>query len=169
VTAYIGLGANLGDRHENLREAVRRLRKLGRVTAVSSLYETAPVGYVDQPPFLNAVVGLETRHGPQELMAALLAIERDLGRTRSFQDAPRTLDLDLLLYGEATFATQDLTVPHPRLHERLFVLEPLAEIAPDAWHPCLNESALALLAALPDRSRVDRLAGPGWDGLVDGQ
>jgi 2-amino-4-hydroxy-6-hydroxymethyldihydropteridine diphosphokinase len=146
-----------------LRQAVRRLRGLGRVTAVSSLYETAPVGYADQPAFLNAVVGLETEYAPRELMAALLAIERDLGRTRSFPNAPRTLDLDLLLYGKTTVDSPDLAVPHPRLHERAFVLVPLVEIAPDARHPLLNESVSRLLEALPDQSGVVLKVPSGWE------
>jgi 2-amino-4-hydroxy-6-hydroxymethyldihydropteridine diphosphokinase len=162
LTAYIALGTNLGDRLATLRDAVRRLRALGRIAAVSSLYETEPVGYREQPPFLNAVVALETTFAPQALMAALLGIERELGRTRSFPNAPRTIDLDLLLVDDLVIDTPELTLPHPRLHERAFVLIPLAEIAPDITHPILCQTASELLAALPDTSGVKLWQGPGW-------
>lgn len=163
ATAYIGLGANLGDREGTLREAVRRLATLGEVTAVSSLYETEPVGYREQPPFLNAAVALQTRLAPEELMAAMLAIERGLGRTRSFRNAPRTLDLDLLLVDDRILDAPGLALPHPRLHERAFVLAPLAEIAPTAIHPEYDASIAALLANLPDRSGVAVWRGPAWE------
>jgi 2-amino-4-hydroxy-6-hydroxymethyldihydropteridine diphosphokinase len=163
ATAYIGLGSNLGDRVATLRETVRRLGALGRLVAVSSLYETAPVGYLEQPPFLNAVVGMETEFAPGELLRELLAIERELGRTRTFPNAPRTVDLDLLLMDDTVMDSTDLTLPHPRLRERAFVLVPLVEIAPDAWHAGLNVSAAELLEALTDRGGVQRLATPGWE------
>ena len=122
ATAYIGLGANLGDRAATLREAARRLGALGRITAVSSLYETEPVGFRDQPPFLNAVIALETGLTPAALFQGLLTIERELGRIRTFRNAPRTLDLDVLLLDDLVMETPELTLPHPRLHERAFVL-----------------------------------------------
>ncbi len=163
MTAYIGLGSNLGDRWSTLRAAVCQLRALGRVTAVSSLYETEPVGYLDQPWFLNAVVILETALEPQELLQCLLGIERALGRRRSFPNAPRTLDLDLLLYDAVVIASEDLVVPHPRLHERAFVLIPLLELAPDLVHPQLAVPMRTLFAALGERAaEVRRLAGPEW-------
>jgi 2-amino-4-hydroxy-6-hydroxymethyldihydropteridine diphosphokinase len=142
---------------------VRRLGALGHVTGVSSLYETAPVGFREQPPFLNAVVALETPLPPADLMRSLLAIERDLGRVRSFPNAPRTLDLDLLLYGDTVLDTAELTVPHPHLPERAFVLVPLAEIVPDLRHPVLKQPVSALLAALPDHGGVNPWAPPGWE------
>ena len=163
ATAYIALGANLGDRAETLRQAVRRLTALGQVTAVSSLYETDPVGYLEQPPFLNAVVALESMLAPSALIAALLGIERDLGRTRTFPNAPRTLDIDLLLVDDVVLATDELTLPHPRLHERAFVLIPRAEIAPEVTHPILTQSVSDLLDALPDRGGVSLFASPGWE------
>jgi 2-amino-4-hydroxy-6-hydroxymethyldihydropteridine diphosphokinase len=141
---------------------VRRLGELGGVTAVSSLYETDPVGYLDQPPFLNAVVALETALSPADLLHRLLQIEADLGRVRSFQDAPRTLDLDLLLVDDLTLDTPDLTLPHPRLHQRAFVLVPLAEIAPAALHPRLTQTAAQLLASLPATAGVELWAPRGW-------
>jgi 2-amino-4-hydroxy-6-hydroxymethyldihydropteridine diphosphokinase len=154
ATAYIGLGANLGDRAATLREAARRLGELGAITAVSSFYETEPVGFREQPSFLNAVIALETDLPPAALFDALLAIERDLGRVRSFRNAPRTLDLDILLQDDLVMDTPELTLPHPRMHERAFVLAPLAEIAPDVRHPVFGSSAAELLAALPDQSGV---------------
>ena len=163
ATAYISLGANLGDRAAMLREAVRRLGALGRVMAVSSLYETEPVGFREQPPFLNAVVALETDLGPAELLAALVAIERDLGRVRTFRNAPRTLDLDILLLNGLVLHEPGLTLPHPRLHERAFVLAPLAEIAPEVVHPVLGLPVAALFAALTDPSGIGVWAARGWE------
>jgi 2-amino-4-hydroxy-6-hydroxymethyldihydropteridine diphosphokinase len=132
--AYVGLGSNLGDRESTLRAAVGRLRGLNgtEVLAVSRFRDTDPVGYVDQPRFLNGVAELETDFSARELLGALLELERSLGRDRSKgpPQGPRTLDLDLLLYGDETIAEPGLTVPHPRLHERAFVLEPLVELDP---------------------------------------
>jgi 2-amino-4-hydroxy-6-hydroxymethyldihydropteridine diphosphokinase len=162
ATAYIGLGSNLGDRQATLRTAVQRLETWGRVTGISSLYETEPVGYLEQPPFLNAVVALESELAPGELLRALLGIERDLGRKRSFPNAPRTLDLDLLLVDEVTLDSTALTLPHPRLHERAFVLVPLAELAPDMVHPRSGETVRELVHALPDAG-VEVYAPAGWE------
>jgi 2-amino-4-hydroxy-6-hydroxymethyldihydropteridine diphosphokinase len=136
--AYVGLGANLGDRESTLRAAVAALDATEgvQVSAVSALRETEPVGYLDQPRFLNGAVALETTLAPRELLDALLAVERSLGRTRGGpRFGPRTIDLDLLLYGEESIDEQGLTVPHPRLHERAFALEPLAELDPDLVVP----------------------------------
>lgn len=164
-TAYIGLGANLGDRLATLREAVRRLGDLGAVTGVSSLYETAPVGYVEQPSFLNAVVELQATLDAPSLVEALLVIEADLGRTRSFRNAPRTLDLDLLLLGDLVVVTNDAHVPHSRLHERSFVVTPLAELAPDATHPVMRRTTRELFNALESSDGVDLVDGPEWVNL----
>jgi 2-amino-4-hydroxy-6-hydroxymethyldihydropteridine diphosphokinase len=161
-TAYIGLGANLGDRQETLRQAAKRIAKLGKITAVSSLYETEPVGYRDQPLFLNAVVALETALAPSELMRELLAIEQAMGRQRTFRNAPRTLDLDLLLLDGIVVDTPELIVPHPRMHERAFVLVPLAEVASDVIHPGLRLPVSAMVAALPAPSGVRRVADASW-------
>ena len=155
MTAYIALGSNLGDRRGTLSTAVRRLRAEPglRVTASSQFYETAPVGC---PPgsgeFLNSVVAVETDRSPEDLLHLLLRIERQFGRTRSEPNSPRTLDLDLILYGDVILNTPDLTLPHPRMHERAFVLAPLAEVAPDAVHPVLGKSVgeLAAAVATPD-------------------
>ena len=131
--AYVGLGANLGDRAATIRAAVEHLRREPGVTvvAVSSVRETDPVGLLDQPRFLNAAAALETELSPRELLDRLLGIERRLGRTREGpRFGPRTIDLDLLLYGDEQIEEPGLQVPHPRLHERLFALEPLLELDP---------------------------------------
>jgi len=125
--AYVGLGSNLGDREATLRAAIAALPG---VVAVSELRETDPVGVTEQPAFLNGAVALETDLSPRELLETLLAVERELGRQRRERWGPRTIDLDLLVYGSETVDEPGLTVPHPRLHERRFALEPLAEIAP---------------------------------------
>ena len=136
--AYLGLGANLGDREGALRAAVAALEATDgvRVAAVSSFRETDPVGYLDQPRFLNGAVAVDTTLGPRQLLAAVLAVERSLGRTREGpRFGPRTIDIDLLLYGDASVDEPGLTVPHPRLHERAFALEPLAELDPSLVVP----------------------------------
>jgi len=154
---FLGLGSNLGDREAALRGAVTSLAGHGfRVTAASSLYLTEPVGGPPQGWFLNAVVGGETTLEPAALLEACLAIERAAGRERAQPNGPRTLDLDLLLYGERVVEAPGLSVPHPRLHERRFVLVPLVELAPEARHPRLGVTARELLARCPDTSRVER-------------
>lgn len=137
VRAYIGLGANLGDACATVNAAIAALDTLPetRLVARSACYRSAPVGYLDQPDFVNAVAAIDTQLAPEVLLDALLALEAACGRVRSFANAPRTLDLDLLLYGDATLATPRLTVPHPRMAGRGFVLVPLAEIAPSLHFP----------------------------------
>jgi 2-amino-4-hydroxy-6-hydroxymethyldihydropteridine diphosphokinase len=160
TVACIGLGSNQGDRRDYLRRAVLALAAVPGVEVVrqSSVYETAPVGGpAGQGPYLNAVVTVRTTLAPRDLLGHLLAIEQHLGRVRTVTAAPRTIDLDLLLYGDVVLDTAELVVPHPRLHERLFVLEPLAEIAPGIVHPRLMKSAAELRAALLGVV----LAGPG--------
>lgn len=129
---FLGLGSNIGDREGNIRAAVAKLAAYPgiRVERVSSLYATAPVGYTDQPEFLNAVAAVTTTLEPPALLAACLALERELGRERLIRWGPRTIDIDVLLYDDAVVASDELTLPHPRLLERCFVLVPLAEIAP---------------------------------------
>jgi 2-amino-4-hydroxy-6-hydroxymethyldihydropteridine diphosphokinase len=135
--AYVALGSNLGDAVENVRAGIEALAMMPdtRLAAISSLYRNPPVGYVDQPDFVNAVARIETALTPRALLDALLDIERRFGRVRDFPNAPRTLDLDIVLYGSETVAEPGLTIPHPRMHERAFVIVPLAEIAPELSVP----------------------------------
>lgn len=137
VTAYVGLGANIGDPRRQLEAAIEELKKLPDTNLVlaSGIYKSSPVGYLNQPDFLNLVAQLDTGLSARVLLEQLQKIENRHGRERPFAGAPRTLDLDLLLYGDAVISTDQLTVPHPRMHERAFVLKPLAEIAPRAAIP----------------------------------
>ena len=148
-TSYLSLGSNLGDREANLREAVRRLGELGEIKAVSSVYETEPVEFTNQPWFLNIAVELATELMPRQLLSAALRIERDMGRRRLQPKGPRLIDIDILLFGNTVMSDARLTVPHPAMHERNFVLKPLAEIAPDVRHPALKKPLKELLEELP--------------------
>jgi len=146
---YLSLGSNVGDREAQLRDAVVRLDAAGRVMAVSSFYETEPVEFTRQPWFLNCAVALETGQTPQQLMTALLRIEEEMGRRRVQKKGPRSIDIDILLFSDELISSKGLTIPHPALHQRRFVLEPLAEIAPNALHPALRKTIRELLDALP--------------------
>ena len=149
VVAYIALGSNLQEPQRQLRAAFGALARLPQTQFIarSSMYASAPVGYADQPDFVNAVAAIRTQLAPRALLDALLALERAHGRVREFPNAPRTLDLDIVLYGERVIHEPGLTVPHPRMRERAFVLVPLAEIAPDAMVPGLGR-VRALLAGV---------------------
>ena len=152
---FISLGANVGDREANLLAARRGLEARGfRVTAMSSLYLTEPVDAPPQEWFLNAVAGGETALSPEALLQACLDTEREMGRGRDVPRGPRTIDLDLLLYGSEVRQAAGLVLPHPRMHERRFVLVPLAEIAPGARHPVLGLTAAEMLRRCPDRAQV---------------
>ena len=158
--AYIALGANIGDSLSNMRAAVKALDLDGncRVTQVSSLYKTAPVGYRDQPEFLNAVVELRTTLSPGELLAVCDKIERRIGRKRTIRWGPRVIDIDILLYDDMTLCDGDLVLPHPRMMERSFVLVPLAEIAPE----------LTLEGSLSARDAARRMPSGGIE-LIEGR
>ena len=156
-TVYLSLGSNLGDRAENLRAAINRLAEIGNVVAVSSFYETEPVEVAAQPWFLNCAVKLETEKMPRQLIASILALEQSMGRQRKQKKGPRTIDIDVLLFGSSIVEIPSLTIPHPRLHERRFVLEPLAAIAPEARHPVFKRSMRELRDALPPGQTVKKL------------
>ncbi len=154
---YLSLGSNVGDREAQLRSAVARLAEIGRVIAVSSFYETEPVEFTGQPWFLNCAVALETGQTPQQLMASILRIEQEMGRRRVQKKGPRTIDIDILLFDDTVMDSSEVTIPHPALHERRFVLEPLAEIAPELQHPVLHKTVAALRDALPPGQIVRQL------------
>jgi 2-amino-4-hydroxy-6-hydroxymethyldihydropteridine diphosphokinase len=145
---YLALGTNLGDRLANLNAAIEVLPPAVRVTALSPVYETPPWGYSDQPDFLNQVVQGETEHSPLALLAALKQLEEALGRTPTFRNGPRVIDLDILFYDDLVLDTPHLAIPHPRLAERAFVLAPLADLAPDLRHPVLGKTVKELLQAV---------------------
>ncbi len=159
-TAFIGLGSNLNEPRAQVLRAIAALGRMPhtRLLARSSLWRSAPVGYLDQPDFINAVVKLETGLAPRALLDALLALEHDNGRTREFRNAPRTLDLDLLLYGDLRHHEHGLTVPHPQMHLRAFVLLPLLEIEPGCMIPGVGPAAEAL----------QRCAGQDLEQVADG-
>jgi 2-amino-4-hydroxy-6-hydroxymethyldihydropteridine diphosphokinase len=154
---YLSLGSNLGDRKANLTEAIRRLGTLGRVLKSSSLYETEPVDLTSQPWFLNCVVVVETAKMPRQLLKAILSLERSMGRRRLQKKGPRNIDIDILLFGNSVVDTAELVIPHPAMHSRRFVLQPLAEIAPDLRHPILKRSVRELLDELPPSQTVRKL------------
>jgi 2-amino-4-hydroxy-6-hydroxymethyldihydropteridine diphosphokinase len=158
--AHLSLGSNVGDREQNLRDALGRLARVGQVVSISSFYETEPVEVTGQPWFLNCAVALRTARTPQQLMEALLAIEQHMGRQRTQKKGPRTIDIDILLFGGVVVESPELTIPHPAMHRRRFVLEPLTEIAPEARHPGFKQTVQKLLQSLPAGQTVRKLV-PG--------
>src|SRR5580704_711969 len=137
--AYLSLGSNIGDREANLREAIEQIKAIASMRSLSSFYEAQPVDLPNQPWFLNCAIALETNQTPHELLKSVLAIEAGMGRVRFRDKGPRKIDIDIVLFGDQSVNDQDLTIPHPAMHERRFVLAPLAEIAPAARHPVLNK------------------------------
>ncbi len=156
--AFLGLGSNIGDRKANLRTSLSLLEGAElRVTKSSSLYHTEPMGEVEQPWFMNAVAEVETILSPEELLHRCQQIEEEMGRQHIIPQGPRVIDLDILLYDQLTLNTAELSIPHPRMHRRRFVLIPLLEIAPDAVHPLLKKSIRELLKDISDFSVVKRV------------
>jgi 2-amino-4-hydroxy-6-hydroxymethyldihydropteridine diphosphokinase len=154
---YLSLGSNVGDRAGNLNSAIERLGNLGTVESQSSFYETEPVEFTAQPWFLNCAVKLDTEKMPKQLLAGILDLERKMGRRRTQKKGPRTIDIDILLFGNSIIDTKGLTIPHPAMHERLFVLEPLAEIAPEVRHPVFKRTVRELREALPPGQAVRKV------------
>ena len=160
---YLSLGSNIGDREAQLRRAQVQLGAPGRVLAVSSFYETEPVEFTEQPWFVNCSVALETSRTPLELMSEILSIEQEMGRRREQNQGPqnkgpRSIDIDILLFADQIIDSKNLTVPHPAMHQRRFVLEPLAEIAPEIQHPLLHKTIRELRDALPPGQLVRRIS-----------
>ena len=154
---YLSLGSNVGDREKNLREAIARLGEFGRVRQVSSIYETEPVEFLEQAWFLNCVVESETSLSAGELLDGVLRIEKAMGRERTAKKGPRNIDIDILLFGDEVIQSAALTVPHPAMHERRFVLEPMAEIAVGVRHPVLGKTVRELLETLPEGQVVRKI------------
>lgn len=157
--ALLSLGSNIENREAHLRDAIARVADLGKIRSVSSFYETEPVEFTDQAWFLNCAVSLETSESPVRLMDALLDIEQQMGRRRVQNKGPRTIDIDILLLDDVVIDSSTVTIPHPAMARRRFVLEPLAEIAPDAQHPLLKKTVKELLQDLPTGQTVRRVGG----------
>ena len=155
---YLSLGSNLGDPAANLNAAIAALGALGDVTAVSSFYETEPVELTAQPWFLNCAIKLDTEKMPKQLMSGILDLEQEMGRRRQQKKGPRIIDIDILLFGSSIIETKGLTIPHPAMHQRRFVLEPLAEIAPEVRHPVFKRTVRELRDALPPGQAVRRIS-----------
>ena len=155
VNSYIGIGSNLGNKEGNIKKAIDLLRKKCKILEISSLYKTEPVGYKNQDWFLNCVVEIDTNFKPKALLEFLKSIEKKLKRIKIIKNGPRIIDLDILFYDNKIIKTKNLTIPHPRLHKRLFVLEPLDEISPNFIHPILNKSINKIKSNLKSKKSVE--------------
>lgn len=163
-TAFIGIGSNEGDRFTNLYNSIGLLVQECDIEKISSVYETAPEGFKEQPDFLNCIVQVDTELTPQQLLQELKSIEMMMGRAPSFINGPRIIDLDILLYGDRVIDTDELKLPHPRMHERAFVLVPFDEIAPDCVHPVLHKTIKELLEGLKNGGTVKK-----WGKITTGR
>ena len=166
LVTYLSLGSNLGNRAANLTAAIARLGALGTVAEVSSVYETEPLEVTDQPQFLNCVIGLASAMPPDRLLGSILAIEREMGRERKQDKGPRIIDVDIVLFGDAILDTSELTLPHPSMHRRRFVLEPLSEIAPWVRHPVLQKTIRQLRDELPEGQEVRKILAPEAENRI---
>jgi len=164
-TVYLSLGSNLSDRRDNLEQAIARLGEVGAVVAVSSFYETEPMELADQPWFLNCAVAVETELMPKQFLGRIMALEQAMGRRRMRPKGPRNIDIDILLFGNSVIETRDLVIPHPAMHERRFVLEPLAEIAAEVRHPIFKRTIRELRDALPAGGVVKKLRMQSGEAL----
>lgn len=166
MIAYIGIGTNLGDRFANIKTAIDHLKAEEKIVSLfaSSLYETEPVGYSNQPEFINGVLKLETHYSLQELFLLLKGIEKKMGRVKTIKYGPRIIDLDILFYENVIYIELDITVPHPHLHKRAFVLYPLSELAKDYFHPLYALSIESLKERLVNEERIRRLEVSGYPG-----
>jgi len=156
TVVFLGLGSNIGEKEDNIRKALRLLSEVGQVKKTSSLYLTEPVGIAEQDWFLNCAVQIETDMGPQKLLPALKTIERKLGRIKTVKNGPRTIDIDILFYGDRIVKTKHLVIPHPLLQHRLFVLQPMMDLAPSYVHPLLKKSIQDLYTNHPKSQIVQR-------------
>ena len=154
VTVYLGLGSNLGRREDNLRRAIGLLRRYVRPRRASSVYETAPGGFLQQPHFLNCIVEVTANISPRQVLGAVKSLEIEMGRQPGVRYGPRLVDVDILLYGDQTVEYPDLQIPHPRLHQRAFVLVPLAELAPELFHPILTMTVAQLADGVAGKEGV---------------
>jgi len=169
ATAYLSLGSNLKNRLEFLREAILLLDENGQIKVkdVSSIYETDPVGYTDQGNFLNVVIKVETSYAAHQLLRECMYIEQKLGRKRDIRWGPRTIDLDILLYNQENIQSEDLLIPHPRMHERAFVIIPLLEIEPNILLPTMDSPLYDLLEGIPDKEGVRLWKQKNGDGVFE--
>jgi 2-amino-4-hydroxy-6-hydroxymethyldihydropteridine diphosphokinase len=162
ANVLLGLGSNVGEPLDNLREAISHLSDICLVSRISSVYKSEPVGFADQDWFLNCAVTVETSLTPEELLDRILQVEIAMRRTRTVRNGPRTIDIDILLFGDRQIAASALTVPHPRMHQRAFVLRPAAEIAPGMQHPVLQTSIEGALDQLEEAEAVEKISAPSW-------